>query len=268
VTALAAACGRRQYVRVTSILIGIAVFVCTFGGALAGLRLHPRLPEHHTGGDSKDVIKLVMGLVATVAALVLGLLISSAHRAYEAQEAEVQQIGVHLFQLDRALQRFGPEADGARETLRHIVESEVARASAPGGIKVAIDSQLQAQQAAAQLFDRITALSPKTDAQRFVQSRALQLLGTLGDTRLLLNEQAHAAISWPFLVVLVFWLTVLFVGFGLFARHNATVVAALCIGALSVAGAIFLILEMSRAYTGLMQISIAPIQNALIQMKQ
>jgi uncharacterized membrane protein YGL010W len=94
----------------------------------------------------------------------------------------------------------------------------------------------------------------------------LQLLTGLGDTRLLLNEQARGAIAWPFLVVLVFWLTVLFVGFGLFARRNATVIASLVVGAVSVAGAIFLILEMNRPYSGIMQISDTPIRNALTQM--
>jgi len=101
-----------------------------------------------------------------------------------------------------------------------------------------------------------------------VQSQALRLLGTLGDTRLLLNEQARGSISWPFLLVLVFWLTVLFVGFGLFARRNVTLVAALGLGAISVAGAAFLILEMNRPYTGIMQISIEPIRNALSQMNR
>ena len=91
----------------------------------------------------------------------------------------------------------------------------------------------------------------------------MQLFAGLADTRLLLNEQARGATPRPFLIVLVFWLTVLFVGFGLFARRNQTVVAALCLGAISVAGAIFLILEMNRPYNGLMQISIEPVRNAL-----
>jgi uncharacterized membrane protein YGL010W len=131
---------------------------------------------------------------------------------------------------------------------------------------VATDKPLQAQKEAAELFERVANLSPKTDPQRFMQSQALRLLAGLGDTRLLLNEQSRGSISWPFLVVLVFWLTVLFVGFGLFARKNPTVVAALFLGAICVAGAIFLILELNRPYGGVMQISIAPIRNALIQM--
>ncbi len=78
---------------------------------------------------------------------------------------------------------------------------------------------------------------------------------TMGTTIRLLHQQAGGSLSWPFFVVLVFWLVVLFAGFGLFARRNATVIAALFVGALTVAGAIFLILEMNRPYIGLMEIS-------------
>jgi hypothetical protein len=249
---------------VSSVAVAAIVFLFTFGSGLVGLYLHERLPQHHRESESKDVVKLVMGLVATVAALVLGLLISSAHRSYEAQQAEVQQIAVHLFQLDRALERL--DAREARQLLRSIVKAEVDRAMETGGIQKSIESPLEAQRAAAVMFERISSLKPADETQRFVQARALQLLGSLGDTRLLLSEQARGAISWPFLVVLVFWLAMLFVGFGLFARRNATLVAALLLGAASVAGAIFLILEMNRPYTGMMQISIEPIRYVLTRM--
>ena len=252
----------------SSTAVAATVFGCTFLGALIGLLLHARLPDHHLDDNSKDVIKLVMGLIATVAALVLGLLISSAHRSYDAQEAEVQQLGVQLFQLDRTLEHFGQDASHARNLLYRLVSAEIEYASTNDGAGIATDKPLQAQKEAAELFDRVANLSPKTDAQRFMQSQALRLLAGLGDTRLLLNEQARGSISWPFLVVLVFWLTVLFVGFGLFARKNPTVIAALFVGAISVAGAIFLILELNRPYGGVMQISIAPIRNALSQMSR
>ena len=152
--------------------------------------------------------------------------------------------------------------------MHRIVSLEIEHASTDDGDGVATDRPLQAQKEAAELFDRIVNLSPKTDAQRFMQSQALRLLAGMGDTRLLLNEQARGSISWPFLVVLVFWLMVLFVGFGLFALRNPTVITALFLGAISVAGAIFLILELNRPYGGVMQISIAPIRNAFTQMSR
>ncbi|HKU85360.1 MAG TPA: hypothetical protein VJV77_03385 [Casimicrobiaceae bacterium] len=250
----------------SSTTIAASVLAFTFVGALSGLALRTRLPSHHLEDDSRDVIRLVLGLIATVAGLVLGLLISSAHRAYDAQEAEVRQIAVHLFQLDRTLEQLGPEAAIPRRLLRQIVMSEVDYATTASGKGVAIDKPLQAQQQSAELFDRIAGLTPKTDTQRFMQAQALRLLGNMGDTRLLLTEQARGSLSWPFLIVLSFWLTMLFVGFGLFARRNATVVTALFMGAVCVAGAVFLILELNRPYGGVIEISIEPIRNALSQM--
>ncbi len=117
-----------------------------------------------------------MGLIATVAALVLGLLISSAHRSFEAQGAEVQQIGVHLFQLDRALEHFGADAADARKLLHGIVAAEIAYASTNNGAGVATNKPLQAQKAAVELIDKVTNLSPKTDAQTYMQGQALRLL--------------------------------------------------------------------------------------------
>jgi len=252
----------------TSIAISVAVFACTFVGAMIGLRLHGRLPASHLDGDSRDVVKLVMGLVATIAGLVLGLLISSAHRNYETQAQEVQQIGVTIYQLDRTLERFGDEGNALRADIRRLLQLELDRAVAAGAQAAAMESPLEAQQAAVSIFDHAAALKPQTDGQRFAQQRALQLLNVMGETRLVLMEQARAAISWPFLVVLVFWLTVLFVGFGLFARSNPTIITALFLGSVCVAGAVFLILEMNRPYTGLMQVSLDPIRSALAQMNR
>ena len=252
----------------SSISIALLVFGCAFLAALAGLFLNAKLPDHHLDAGSKDVIKLVMGLIATVAALVLGLLISSAHRSFDVQETEVQQLGIQLFQLDRTLERFGPDASEARNLLHRIVSAEVEYASTRDRAGVATDKPLQAQKEAAELFGRVANLSARTDGQRFMQAQALRLLAGLADTRLLLNEQARGSISWPFLVVLVFWLIVLFVGFGVFARTNPTVITALFLGAASVAGAIFLIVELNRPYGGVMQISIGPIRDALLQMNR
>ncbi len=250
-----------------SVAIALPVLGCTFAGGLAGLALHGRLPDHHREGDSKDVVKLVMGLIATVSALVLSLLISSSHRSYEAQQAEVQQMAVHIFQLDRALKRLGPDAEEGRRVLRGIVQAEVDRADG-GRLLRPDETPLEAQRAAATLFEHIGSMKPADETQRFVQTRVLQLISQLGDTRLLLSEQARGAISWPFLVILTCWLTILFVGFGLLAKRNTTIVVSLLLGALCVSGAVFLILEMNRPYTGLMQVSIDPVRYVLGRMGQ
>ena len=246
-----------------STLIAVIVFVFVFGGALAGVAI--RVPTHHQDTDTKDVVKLVMGLVATISALVLSLLIASAHGSYDVQESEVQQLGAQLVLLDEVFAHYGPETKEARAQLRRMVKAETARLWPDAGAARVAVRTAQNYVPTEDLFDTVARLTPSSEAQRSAQARALQLMTTMGTTIRLLHQQAGGSLSWPFFVVLVFWLVVLFAGFGLYARRNATVIAALFVGALTVAGAIFLILEMNRPYSGLMEISSAPIRDALAQ---
>jgi hypothetical protein len=248
-----------------TILISMTVFACVFLGALLGTFLHARLPEPHREGNSKDVIKLVLGLIATIAALVLSLLIASAHNAYDIQESEVRQLAVNLSLLDRMLANYGPEAADVRTGLREVVAADVARIWPRDGAGTANLPSQQVRLRGEDVFGMIANLAPASASQVYAKGRALQLLTDMAHTRRLMSEQAGGSLSWPFFVVLVFWLVVLFLGFGLFARFNATVCTAFFVGAASVAGAIFLILEMNRPYSGLMQISSAPMRNALEQ---
>ena len=247
----------------SSALIAVLVFVFVFGGALVGVAI--RVPAHHQDAETKDVVKLVMGLVATIAALVLSLLIASAHSSYDIQESEVQQLGAQLVQLDQVFAHYGPETNDARAQLRRMVKVELERLWPDTGAARAAMRAAQNYVPAEDLFGTVARLTPKSDDQRSAQARSVQLMTTMGTTIRLLHQQAGGSLSWPFFVVLVFWLVMLFAGFGLYARRNATVIAALFVGALTVAGAIFLILEMNRPYSGLMEISSAPIRDALAQ---
>jgi hypothetical protein len=246
---------------------GIVVFICTFGAALLGIWLRERLPPEHLDGDPKDVVKLIMGLVATMAALVLSLLISTAHTTYDAQGAEIEHLGVDVFQLDRTLGQFGPQAAEARLVLRNLVADDIARTwPQKGGQRTTYASKRLIAEGD-QLFAYIAALPTDTPVERLAQSRALSLLSSLSETRRLMSVQTRASLSWFVLSVLVCWLALLFFGFGLFARFNTTVVVALIAGAVSVATACVLIIEMSQPYSGWMIVSGAPIREALQQIQ-
>jgi|SRR5215510_2568008 len=104
----------------SSSTIALVVFGCIFGGALLGTFFHRLLPTHHLSSDSKDTVKLGMGLVGTVAALVLGLLVASAKGSYDAQSAELTQMSANIAVLDRLLALYGPESQEARTQLRAI----------------------------------------------------------------------------------------------------------------------------------------------------
>jgi len=243
----------------SSLAIGSIVFICVFGGALLGISLRLILPEHHLSPESKDAVKVGIGLIATMAALVLGLLVATAKASYETKSNELTEMSANTVMLDRMLAHYGPEAKPIREALRRAGARSLELLWPQNGQA----PRLEPAGGAEALSDAIEALSPKNDAQRTLQSQALNLTLDIGKMRWLLFEQSGSSISTPFLVVLVFWLTIIFMSFGLFAPHNLTVVATLLVCALSVSGAIFLILELDQPFEGLIRISSAPVQSAL-----
>ena len=234
-------------------LISAIVFACVYGGALLGFAL--RVPEHHRDSDSRDVLKAGTALIATMAALVLGLLVASAKSSYDNQREELINICADVALLDRALAHYGPEAAPVREHLRGTVQAAFgqlwrSRSEPPS-------------EAGEAFYDSIDSLPAATEQQRTIKAAASQLAIGLGRMRWLLYAQSGSAISTPLLVVVVSWLTILSVSFGVFAKPNATVHIALLVCALSVAAAIFLILEMDRPFEGLIRISDVPLRDVL-----
>jgi len=248
---------------VSPMAISWIAFGCVFGGALIGMLFRRIVPEHHLGADSKDVIKVAMGLLATMSALVLALLISSAKTTHDTQSNEVTQMAADFIQLDRVLAHYGPEAKDARALLYATVARGLGQTQSKKAYHSGILDTQATTASANSFFEKIQQLEPRSDFQRSLYAQAMQIGAELGRLRSLLLEQTGGSIPMPFLVVLVFWLAMLFTSFGLFAPSNATVVGVLLVCALSVAGAIFLVLEMDRPFEGLIQISSAPLHNAL-----
>jgi hypothetical protein len=245
---------------VSAIGIGLIVLVCVFGGSILGMVLHTVLPEQHLSADSKDVIKLGMGLIATMSALVLALLTNSAKGSFDTQRNELTQMSANIILLDRVLAHYGPETKDARDLLKGTVNNMINRMWPQEG------SGPQLQPVAAEAFyDKIQALSPQNDVQRQLQAQAVKISVDIGQSRWLLFEQGGRSIPMPFLVLLIFWVTVIFLSFGLFAPRNATVIVTLFLCALSLSGAIYLILELDHPFGGLVQISSAPLRSALSQ---
>ena len=247
-------------------VIGWIVFALVFGSALLAMFVHRLLPKEHLSSDSKDVVKLGIALVATMSALVLSLLVASAKSAFDTRSNQLTQASADVVLLDRALARYGPETKEARSLLQRSTTETLERFwPTKGKGSIIIDPGANPVEA---LYDKIEALTPQNDIQRSMQSQSLTLAADMARTRLLLFEHLGASIPVPFLAVLVFWLCIIFASFGLFAPRNATVITVLCVCALSVAGAIFLILELDRSFEGLLQVSSAPLRAALTQLGQ
>jgi hypothetical protein len=244
--------------------ISLLVFAVIFGGALVGVAVRPVLSESHLQPDSKDVVKMATGLIGTLAALVLGLLIASAKSSFDQKTNQVRQMTATIILLDDLLAQYGPEAAPVRIRLRQSIPPLAGRIwhdeRSPAGEPVHFESSAQSSA----LENELERLAPSNDTQRALQSRAISAFTEGAQTRLLLFAQSGGSIPTPFLIILVFWLSAIFVSFTLFARTNPVVMASLLVCALSFAGALFLILELDNPFTGLMGISSATLRNALL----
>ena len=241
--------------------MSLIAFVFIFGGAIVGMLLRRILPGHHVRDDSRDVIKLATGLVGTMSALVLGLLVTSAKGFYDAQTTEMTQISANIVFLDRGLARYGPETKEVREALRNTTLKilDQTRLKNPHETSPLEPTTIEGSA----LYDKIEALTPNDDLQRSIKSQALSLAANIGQMRMLMYEQGTLSVSKPLLMTMVFWLTVTFVIWGLLAPPNGTVIAAMFASALSASGAILLILEMYSPYEGFIRVSEAPLRAAL-----
>jgi hypothetical protein len=248
--------------------VAFIVLLCVFGGALAGMFLRTILPEHHLSESTQDVVKLVTGLIATLAALVLGLLIASAKNSFDSVNEGFRQSAAKVVLLDRVLAQYGPEAKDAREMLRKGFAARIDQLFPKSGARQTTLGSSEGTAAVEGLERRLRALSPQNDTQRLLQSRALETIDAVAQARWTGIEEQENAIPTPFLVVLVLWLAVMFASFGLFAPRNAIAIAVLFLGALSLSAAIFLIEELNNPLEGIITISRAPMDIALAHLGQ
>jgi hypothetical protein len=242
--------------------LATSLIICAIliGGALAGSLLRHLLPEHHLDVHAKDIVRLGCALIATIAGLLLGLLINSAKNNLETQRNEIRLLTANVIVLDHLLEQYGAETLPIRTKLRSFVREAVDRIW--GDVRPS-KRPFRATAAGAAAEQAIRSLVPATDPQRLYQSDAIQTLDAILKARALLFEQSNAHMPNPFLMVLVFWLFILFVSFSLFSPLNPTALGAIAVIALSASAAVFLILEMYEPFRGIMQIPSEPLRLAL-----
>ena len=243
-------------------LVGLIVFACTLGGALLGNALRGWLPADHLDGESRDTMRAGIGLIATMSALVLGLVTASARNSFDMVDRAVEQTAMDVLTLDRLLSRYGPETGEVRAALKQAISVRMEMlwpSSADESVQLdPIQSGSAAE--AERLADAIQRLDPRDAFQRSLKRRATGLVEKVLETRWMMTASGATSVSLPFLVVLVFWLTITFASFGLFAPRNATVLAVLLVCAMSVGSAVFLILELDGPFEGLIRVPSSPFE--------
>lgn len=246
--------------------ISLVVCLCVMAGALVGIYLGRILPPEHLKEDTRNIATVATGIIATLSALVLGLMVASAKNSFDTRADEIRESGARLIMLDRALREYGPDAQKTRGLLRQLIESRIQRVWGPSPPQEGAAGSQTAEIEA--IRTQLFALQPANDAQKWLHERALTMAGQLEQSRWLIIEQSRSSIPRPFLVVVVFWLVVIFASLALFAPRNGTVYTIIFVCALSVATAMFLILEMDRPYQGVLQISNEPLVSALAEMNR
>jgi hypothetical protein len=250
---------------VTALTFAAITFLCTFGCALLGIMVRAALPPAHLSKESQDVVRLGMGLVATMTALLLGLVTAAAKGSFDSQDLAIRNAAAGMLSLDRLLARYGPETQPIRAEFRALAAARFDEIWPAEGLQAGglLQSRVKGTPAAEAVEDEILQLVPQTDTQRWLKTESLKLTEEVLRTRWRLLGSAAGSVPRTFLVVVIFWLSMTFGSFGLAAPRNATVVTVFVISTLSVAAAVFLILELDGPFDGLVRISSEPFRYTL-----
>ena len=249
-----------------NITVGVISFIAIFGGAIFGFVAARRLPGHHLSSETQSAITVSVAVIATLSALVLGLMITAANSSFSARSDELRQLSLQLIRIDRNLRRYGPEADVTRANLRAWATAKVQQLFPEKG-KPPIPSQTAIEKLE-MVQDSLLALTPRDERQKFLQTTCLTLSSNLIQARWSLETRARQSIPLPFLVLLIFWLAIVFASFGLFAPANSTAIDALFLCSLAVSGGLVLIIELDNPSGGFIRLPSDSMRRALVEITQ
>lgn len=245
-----------------SLLTGLIVFTVIMAGAAAGLGLRRIVPADDLSGGTRSLVSLSMAVVATISALVLGLLITSADNSFATYGRQVTELSAQMLRFDRLLRRYGPEADPARALLQDYARRKTVELFPADPDKVS-PGDLASYKLLERAEDAVLALKPANAREEWLVAQALTEAARMGEMHWMVRQQIEQEIPGPAIAVLVFWLTVLFASFGLFAPPNIVAALTLTLCALVVAGAVGMIVELEKGFGGLVRVSPEPMRQAV-----
>jgi hypothetical protein len=248
---------------VESVLFALGVAVLAFAAGLLGLRLHDQLPEKHAPDRSREMIGAMTGMLSLLMAIVLGTLVGAAYSLYAVEKSEIETLSARALQLDSALEALGPDAQPGREGLRKAIKQSYDKIW--GHETADFESMdLKSVVTGGKILEKFLAsLTPKTDAQKQALANASAAATQMQQTRILMDLQVSSGVNWPMLMIVVCWSLLLFCGYGLVSPVNATVVVSMALGAVAIASAIFLIIELTNPFVGLIKLPSGPVLETL-----
>jgi hypothetical protein len=238
------------------------VSACLLAAVWIGISLRRFLPQDHLSSNSRDTVKLALGVVATMSALLLGLLVSSAKTSYDTTRTEVMQVASKYRLIDHMLTVYGPQAVEVRDKLHTLIEESLRRMW-PAHADLPMPSTHKEFDS---FYVALLNLEAHNDTERTLKAQSVNLVLDMAQVRSLMQSESTTSISKSMLTVVVLWLVMIFLGFSLIAPPNATANFTLIASALCAAGAIFLILELDHPFSGIMRISSEPIRTVLGQL--
>ena len=245
------------------IVIGLSSFAPIFGGALIGLFARTRLPGHHLSTETQSVVTVSVAVIGTLAALVLGLMISAANSSFSKRSDEIREISLQVIRMERNLRRYGPEAGDARAKMRAWATIKLEQVS-PNKDQLPPTPE-QGIETLESVQDALLVLTPSDERQKYLRTLCLTLSSNLIYERWALEQHAGHSIPVPFLVLLIFWLAIVFASFGLFAPSNATTIVALFLCSVAISSGIYLIEELDTPLSGLIRVPFDSMRQALIE---
>jgi len=250
----------------SSIVVALIAWGLSFGAGLLGMVVGRRLPEPHRDPDTRTLVTACMALVATLTALALGLLLSVAHSSYHSNQDQIVEISGDLMRMDRMLRGYGPEADDLRATLRRYAEAKTRDLFPPSGHSPAVENTATLD-LLGQLEQGTIALKPANASQAWIRTQAVDTVSHISQARWSLVKVRQDVIPPALLALLIFWLTLLFGSFGLYAPRHATSMIALLLSAAATSGAILLIIDLETPDRGLVRLSPAPLEQAIAELR-
>jgi hypothetical protein len=245
------------------VLIALLVLACLLAASFGSRTLYERVPERHRVGDTEDTVRLFANFFVVMASLVIGLMLNTAKNTFESVDKNVHAYATELILFDRTMKHYGPETAEARRSLLAYTEQAAARM----GQSDAVLSSRSAESLLRGAGDIIRALKPADDDHVYLRQQLEHRFGKIYEMRWALVEQSEGSLPAALIVMVILWLVLIFASYGFRAPHNIVVGTSFVVSSILVAGAIYLILDMDVPFEGMIQVSPAPLQRAVAELR-